>query len=152
MSSWPFEDKVVWDPAVHKDVSVLGRYTLMARAKHDLCYVQDDDCLVPIDELLDAYTGRALLNIPPDEGPLVGWGALIDRREAHSALCRYLAVFPRDETFMRCADFVVTALIPWDRVDLGHEDLPWATAPDRMYHRPTHYEEQEVVKQRCGTL
>jgi hypothetical protein len=37
----------------------------------------------------------------------------------------------------------------WQTIDLGHQDMPWATAPDRMYMQPNHYHDQQIVRDRC---
>lgn len=153
IDSWPFEDCLVWDNSVDGDLKVYGRYAMMEAARNDLVFVQDDDCYVPVRQLLRTYEGDGiLLNIPPDEKALVGWGAIIDRRIAREALNTYMTRWPRDDTFLRCCDVIVTALNAFGRVDLGHEDLPWATNPDRMYHQAGHYEEREEVRRRCLTL
>ncbi len=40
------DDIVVWSNAEREDLGVYGRYAGIAEAKHDLIYVQDDDCVV----------------------------------------------------------------------------------------------------------
>lgn len=152
LDSWPFEDIQLWDNSYMEDLSVYGRYAAMAKAENDLIFVQDDDCLVPVQDLLDRYEGTMLLNIPPGEKPLVGWGAVMERDQAFAALDRYRAFYPADGIFFRCADVIVTALNQWEMVDLGHDDLPWADGPDRMFRTEGFYAEREKVAERCLTL
>jgi len=45
------DDIVVWDNSVREDLAVYGRYAGIAEAKHDLIYVQDDDCVVPSESI-----------------------------------------------------------------------------------------------------
>ena len=93
-----------------------------------------------------------LLLLSAGEKPLLGWGAILDRGEAALALGKYLHAYPQDDVFLRCADVIVTSLVPWQRIDLGHEDLAWATDSDRMYHWEHHYTEREEVARRCAGL
>lgn len=83
---------------------------------------------------------------------MVGWGALVKRGYAHRNFQRYLERFGMDAICRTFADFVVTSLTPCRAVDLGHRDLPWATAPDRLYQQPGHYKDQEVIRERCRAL
>ncbi len=152
LTTWPFPERRVWDNSEREDLGVYGRWMCCRGARSHVCFFQDDDCLVPVQALLDAYTGTMLLNVPEDESALVGWGAVLDRREAERAFDLYLAHFPFDDYVTRFADFIVTSLVPHERIDLGHTDFPWATDPDRLYHRTDHYEGQEEVRERCKTL
>lgn len=132
--------------------SVHGRYVGMEEAERDILLTQDDDCIVPHWMLLSAYEGGILVNVPTDEKRLLGWGAVLERGLAQEALAAYLRAYPADDLFRRCCDVIVTTLNDCQRIDLGHEDLPWATAPDRMYHQPNHYREREEVERRCLAL
>jgi LmbE family N-acetylglucosaminyl deacetylase len=140
-----FDDVVVWDNSRGggPDQFVFGRYVGAQLARNDLVYVQDDDALVPIDLLLRSYRrGERLCNMPdgfahhPNYAhfSLIGWGAIFPRADAVEAFERYHAAgHPPDEEFMRRADVVFTTLAPFRRVDVGHEDLPWATSLNRTY-------------------
>lgn len=149
----PFTDIVIWNNAERSDVKVYGRYAGILDAKHDTIYVQDDDCLVPAGTLLEQYEpGERLCNMPASrtdytDSALLGWGAIFPRSEpALSAFNRYRRALGHQEgwempdEFLRCCDVVFTTLCPFRRIDLGHENLPWATASNRMYTgEPDHY-------------
>lgn len=153
LASWPFPDKVVWNNAEKPaDLKVYGRWAALSLCQHETVFVQDDDCLVPVQALLARYEGTMLLNIPPGEKPLVGWGAVVVKKPCMDAIGRYLASHPLDDEFLRCADVVVTSLVPWERIDLGHDDLPWADTPERMFRAEGHYEERERVYAKCLSL
>lgn len=77
-----------------QDLAVYGRYAAIEYAISPLIYVQDDDCVIPIDRFLgiaDSYqteldAGEMILsNMPVSRWPdypdscLVGWGALFHR-------------------------------------------------------------------------
>lgn len=157
LNSLPFADVVVWDNSVRNDLSVYGRYAGIEETRHDLVYVQDDDAICPAQGLLDAYQGGVLCNMDPQrpgysQHALVGWGALFPAAAPFEAFDKYLGVYPDDAVFRRCCDIVFTALSPYQLVDLGHEDLGWATHPDRMYHQPHHTPERDEVLRRCLSL
>lgn len=44
--------------------------------------------------------------------------------------------------FLRACDIVFTALTPRVLVDVPYDDLPWASAENRMWKQPTHREER----------
>lgn len=140
------EDVIVWDNKIEEaDVKVFGRYRGIRSAKNDTIYVQDDDCIVPVAEILAEYEpGERLCNMPANrtdytDSALVGWGALFPAVDPWSAFTPYLHSLGQregallDNEFLRCCDVVFTTLAPFRRVDLGHVNLPWATGPNRMY-------------------
>jgi SAM-dependent methyltransferase len=157
LSSLPFDDIVVWDNSVEeRDLKVYGRYAAIEAAKHPLIYTQDDDALCPAGDLLAAYrlldTGGLLVNVPPGEWPWLAWGAIFPREKPAEAFDRYLARHPFDDEFLFWADVVFAHIYGWQFVDLGHMNLPWATAPTRMYHQPDHYPGQARVRAKVAAL
>jgi hypothetical protein len=153
INNLPFEDIVVWDNSKLTDLKVFGRYGAILGARHDLIYVQDDDAICPATEIVGAYRGDGLLvNVPPGEHPFVGWGAVFPRRLPFVCFDRYLAQYPCDNLFLRWPDVLFAHSAGWERVDFGHEDLPWATAEDRMYRQPEHYGEQRLMRGRACCL
>lgn len=147
------EDIVVWNNAKDLDRKVFGRYEAAALTRSEIVYTQDDDAICPVEELLEAYDGEQLLvNVPPGENPWLAWGAVFRRSEALRAFDRYLAQHEFDEEFLNWADVVFAHLAGWREVDLGHLDLPWATAPNRMYHQPDHYAGQDRVRAKVRAL
>jgi hypothetical protein len=56
-----------------------------------------------------------------------------------------------EDFWHRTCDIVFTALTPRVLVDVPYEDLPWASAENRMWKQPTHREERgrmlELVRQ-----
>lgn len=153
LKSLPFDKVVVWNNAKEPDFKVYGRYMAISMLSRPYIYVQDDDCICPAAELAAAYEGESLLlNVPEDENSFVGWGAIFPRSAPFNAFGWYETHFEMDEFFHLWADVVFAELTPHKRIDLGHEDLPWASSPTRMYQQPTHYIEQERMRQRCRLL
>lgn len=158
LASLPFGDVVVWDNSKRTlDLLVFGRYAGIEEAEHEVVYVQDDDCvLLPgsFGALLGAYEDGALVcNMPgrfrphyPDSA-LVGFGAVFRRDLPESAFTRWAAAgYEMDtEAFARCCDVVFTTLTDRVLVDVGYSDLPYASAPDRMWKQPSHYGERMQV-------
>lgn len=161
LDSIPFDDIVVWDNSKEKhDLKVLGRYGAISRAKHDLIYTQDDDCIVPILDLIDAWDGNLksiLCNMPSDHGEytdsaLIGWGSLFGRDLPVKAFAKYSEFYsPLEDNyiFTRTCDVIFTTLTPFTRVDLGHQSFDYAYGPDRMYNQSNHNEERQMILEKA---
>jgi hypothetical protein len=157
--SLPFDDVILWDNSVQADLGVYGRYAAMQSAKHDLIYVQDDDCIVNVDALLAEYVdGERLCNMPAWkqaeylDSSLLGWGAIFPAADADFALDKFRveALNPYQRLgpdYWQEVDCIFTAICPFRRVDVGHKDFSYATAPHRMYHQPGHYTTRARVTQ-----
>jgi hypothetical protein len=150
--------ELVVDSLDHFDDIVIWNNLAITEAKHDLIYVQDDDCLVHNPGMLTADHSRHLLvaNTPRDRIgdriTLVGWGALFHRSLPTLAFRRYLAHYPMDALFLRTCDVVFGALTPNVRPTLPFDHLPWAVARNRMYRQPDHYGERDVIFSRADRL
>ena len=162
------QDHAMWVPSFRwdaSDLSVYGRYAAIEHANGDLIYVQDDDCVVSEPrELLHRWValngsryGQAdhlVANMPQPfrahytDSCLVGFGAVFHRDAPERAFGRFnLALdnpfFGEDgsadyDFYRRDCDIVFTALTPRVLVDVPYENLPWATADDRLYRQPEH--------------
>lgn len=154
LDSLPFSDIVVWDNSKRPvNMKVYGRYLAMLETVNDTIYTQDDDCVCPSLDLVERWDGdRLLVNVPPEETPWMAWGAVCDRWHAWDTHARYLSEHPFDEDFLYWCDVAYAYTAGWERVDLGHEDLPCATAPNRMYHMPDHYPGQNRVKAKASAV
>ena len=108
-----FKQVIVWDNSERDDLKVYARYAAIAETDAAVIATQDDDCIVPWEEILPYYApGRLVANMDRDRwGPgwgypdstLVGWGALFDRDlpgkafdlfEEKSGVTTYLAETP----------------------------------------------------------
>lgn len=153
VNSMPFDQTVVWDNSKELDFQCYGRFAGIARCKSDYIYVQDDDILVPVAELLRRYDGEGVLaNRKPDETyRFLGVGALF-HRSAVDAFDKYLAVYPADHDFHRAADVVFAELNPYRSVWLGYAEFEWSRADNRMYKQPGHYEVRDKLIARARSL
>lgn len=139
------------------DFAVYGRYAAIAYATNDLIYVQDDDCvLADPRQIVDEYEeGYVVCNMPAnfrarhfyDEHSLVGFGACFHRDAPARAFDRFRSLAwgqgPEDSEWLRrTCDIVFTALTPRVLVDVPYDDMPWASADNRMWKQPTHQEER----------
>ena len=166
LESLPFDDIVVWDNAKeHIDQKVYGRYLGIYRAKHDFIYVQDDDCIVPVEDLATPYVGNGVrrelwCNVQRSHSEfyrplgctLVGWGAIFPRILANWAFAQYRSVFPVDELFLRECDRVFTGLTPFHEVDLGVDHLPHAHGVDRMGMERRHGDDLAEILRRIASV
>lgn len=180
-----FRNIIVWDnsgerstidPYLHfvggEDLAVYGRYAAIKYARHDLIYVQDDDCVVSdpkaiVDAWLDhPWDDFVVCNMPQEfrhsfyeEHALVGFGACFHRDAPERAFQRWGAATMKrggalegrttfvDEGrwspfFLRTCDIVFTALTPRALVDVPVQNLPWAVSENRMYRQLEHVAER----------
>jgi hypothetical protein len=90
-----------------------------------------------------------------DDHCLVGFGAMFHRDLPEQAFDRYAAWRVRDgrmgwrpsvAEFYRMVDIPFTILTPRILVDLPYTDLPWASAPNRMWKSEGHLEERTRMR------
>ncbi len=139
--------------------SIYRRYELAAKAKNDLIYVQDDDCIVDVWELLSFYNGRITNFITPQhkkyyEGmgiTLVGWGTFFQRRMVDFA--PYLEKYPIDDVFLTQTDRVFTYLNqPHNSIITDVKHLSTAVGPGRMSTSPGHWEYLAEIRERLYNI
>jgi hypothetical protein len=165
----PNED--VWETieADLPDLAVYGRYAAAQYATNDLCFTQDDDCVVDDPtaivaalDLLRFPDGElapiAVCNMPREfrhdfyqEHALVGFGAAFPRYLPWRIFREHrdLSQIPQS-VFDRTCDIVFTGLTRRWLVDVPVRSLPYASDPNRMWKQPTHQNERaqvlEIVK------
>jgi hypothetical protein len=114
-------------------------------------------------DILDASPWEGVVcNMPANfrhafyqEHGLVGFGAVFHRDAPRRAFESYWSTsdlingLPADaglvdegDFFHRTCDIVFTALTPRVLVDIAYEDMPWASAPNRMWQQENHREER----------
>lgn len=130
-----------------ESANVFERYSQALEAKHDIIYVQDDDCFVNYQELFKHYNGQLTNAITPQHhrfysemkpggATLVGWGCFFPKSMLN--FDRYLNKFGKDEHLMREADRIFTFLNqPFNTIVMPHIDLP--QTQDRMSLQGNHY-------------
>lgn len=151
-----FDEIVVWDNSQRpEDFQCYGRFAGIAETTRPHVYVQDDDVVVPVEALLQAYgpaCGHVLANKKPDEEwRFLGIGALFPREMA-DCFGPYAALYGMDRDFYRAADVVFAYQHPYESVWIGYEELEWSRAPNRMYLQPGHYEVRERLRARTLAL
>lgn len=153
LNSMPFDDVVVWNNAERLDLQCYGRFAGIAEAKHEFIYVQDDDLLVPIPELVKRWDRRegVFANKPVlEEWRFLGCGALFHRDLA--TFDPYISLYGFDDDFCRVADVVFTYQHLYRDTWVGYLDFPWQTADNRMYKQGDHYLVRERARDRTLAL
>lgn len=157
-ASFPFGEILV---LTHSD-SPYRKYELFKKAKFDYIYYSDDDAICPIQELLN-LSKPDMINIAMKPGHFtqyenmrmtmgLGWGSIFPKKMLDS-LHLYTDKYGEDELFKREAERILTYLnYPQNRLVLPIQDLPSAMAPDRLWRQPGHYENIQIVEERCKTL
>lgn len=140
-------------PSIHR------RYQLATKAKNDLIYVQDDDCITNVEALFKAYNGQITnaitqhhLDWYKDKGvTLVGFGAFFPKNMIDFS--EYLDKYPVDSLFLSQTDRVFTYLNrPFNQQLVTIKNLPSATESGRMSTKPDHWSNLERILARCHTL
>jgi hypothetical protein len=167
--------KVIWNNSERDDLSVYGRYAAIEECEHDLIFTVDDDVALDpgsVEQFVEAWwrvpswgsRNYVVCNMPQrfrdtgfyDDHALVGFGAIFRRDLPGATVARLDSFLYRQgrglpESFHRTADIVFTALTPRILVDLPYTDLPWASAPNRMWKTDGHVAERtrmlELVRQ-----
>lgn len=147
----PYGEIIVWDNSVRDNRRIFSRFLAMSEAAGEVCYTQDDDCLVPPDTqraLLGAYEPGVIVSNyghgDNDGGygdlPLPCGGALYPVAESWGAIDAYreeygLHTWGRDEDAY--CDFLVGVLTPFKQLRLPFEiNMPVAQHPSRLCNQP----------------
>lgn len=139
--------------------SILRRYGLALKAKNDIIYVQDDDCLVNVELLKEKYNGQLTNFI--SEGhqkvyqgtgiTLIGWGALFPKSMIN--FDKYIDKFGIDDLLLSQADRVFSYLNqPHNSIVTEINHLPRATGSERMYQQADHWNNLKLIQQQCEQL
>jgi len=147
ISTLPYDEVIVWNARERQEnPGTFGRYELMREAKHDVVYIQDDDCVFRHhDRLMGAYNPGTITAVyghgeTPDgydDMALIHGGALVDRDASLAAFDRYRERWPMDEGFYREADMIHGTLVPFRHVHLPYEiRMEVAQRPSRMCNQP----------------
>jgi hypothetical protein len=136
---------------------VYGRYEAIQRAKFEIVYTQDDDCVVDIPALMQGWDGHFVSNMKASRAAeyarnvtLIGWGAMFQKSLA-DILVRYTQRWGRDPLFIRECDRVFTGLNTHKNVFVDVENLPNAHE-GRLGNDPKHWEYLAQIRQRIVAL
>lgn len=153
---------IVWDNELGPNMGPFGRFLGAGQvAKGDAVYTQDDDCTTDPDEIVSKWkpgtilcnmgTGQHGVNYTDKLDKLMGFGCVFERSLIKPTFDRYFKVFPFDDLLLREAGRIFTAL-NHTILEVCHvpvSNLPWAEAPDRLYHQPNHTSWHDEVISRC---
>ena len=138
--------------------SVFQRYLLAEKAKNDIIYVQDDDCIVDIKELWKHYNGQLTngitehhLNAYKGSGvTLVGWGCFFPK-EMLKNLGQYIDRYGVDKHLLREADRIFTYLNkPFNTIVTPHSDFKPQVG--RMWNEGNHWSSMAEAIEKCRLL
>jgi hypothetical protein len=147
-----FDHVVVWDNSEEPNWKTAGRYMAALDTDATSVYFQDDDVVVP-PETQQALIDEFFADDEPDvvanyahgrndggygDLPLVGAGAIVDKRAAWDCIVRYGGRYPLDDAFKYECDFAIGVLYRnWRHVHLPfHINLEVAQDPSRLCNQP----------------
>ena len=138
--------------------SVYERYILASKARNDIVYVQDDDCIVDYKELFKHYNGQITNSMTinhqshyePLDMTMVGWGCFFPKIMLKN-IGKYASVYGVDAHLLREADRIFTYLNkPFNTQIMEHQDLPQV---NRMSTTdPQHYKYIPEVREKLKRL
>lgn len=126
--------------------SVYERYLLAEKAKNDVIYVQDDDCILNYKELWKHYDGRLTNGITREHQnsyrgsgvTLVGWGCFFPKSMLKN-IDKYKDKYGVDRHLLREADRIFTFLNqPHNDIVMPHIDFKHQKA-GRMWNESDHW-------------
>ena len=161
-----YADVIVWDNSVRENHRIYSRFLAMLEASTEVCYSQDDDCLVPQSTqqaLLDAYEpGMIVSNYGHGDNdggygdlPLPCGGALYPVAESWEAINAYQRehqyTWGRDEAAY--CDFLVGVLTPFKQLHLPfHIEMSVAQGPERLCNQEWAYPAKARVVERARAI
>lgn len=161
-----YADVIVWDNSIRDNRRIYSRFLAMAEADTEVCYTQDDDCLVPQSTqqaLLDAWEPGVIVSTyghGDNEGgygdlPLPCGGALYPVMESKMAIGAYMREYPgewgRDEDAY--CDFLVGVQVPFKQLHLPfHIEMEIAQGPERLCNQPWAYPAKVRVTERARAI
>ena len=138
--------------------SISTRYDIAYNSPEEHIYIQDDDCIAPMEELYKNYTGdmitcamkkQHLEYYKDSQICLLGWGALFPRRIIKN-MDKYIAMFGSIEPYKREADRIFSYLnYPQKRLELPIQDIKRSCA---MSNEQNHYESLRSIEQKLKQL
>jgi hypothetical protein len=152
------DEIIIRDNSKCENLKCYARYFLTEKAKNDLIYVQDDDCINhDIDKLFEEYKDGIIcggtqgymdaLNTPPYSNTslaLVGFGAIFDRKIIDFS--EYLSKYPEDNLFYSEADRIFTLNNKTKVISCNIEILN--EEKEAMSKEPNHLADRELIIKR----
>ena len=128
-----------------------NRYLGARKAKYEVIYTQDDDCITDLRPLINNYRPGLIVNAMtpqhaknyPGRQTLIGFGAIFDKGLVH-----VLDGWEQDDLFLREADRVFASLNEHFTVFPEIDILPCASAPNRLWCQPDHIAKRIAIEER----
>lgn len=124
-----FEEVIV----VTECPNIYGRYIAAMKARNEIVYLQDDDCITDYKKLFESYNGQLTNAITLNHFEwykqkggitLVGWGCFFPKKMLTN-IGKYVDKYGVDDHLLREADRIFTFLNqPHNTLIMPHEDLP----------------------------
>lgn len=148
------DEILVWKNTPINNEINYGRYLGALKAKNNIIYTQDDDCIVEnIEEIYTTFDGKHLSNgIKPKAmghygsqkgsepySTVMGWGSFF-KKEWSSVLNKYIEKYGEDYLFYRETDRIFSVLLcrRHNTIPARIRDFPSAANSTALYHQPNH--------------
>lgn len=163
---YPFiSEIIIRDNSKCKNIKCYARYTSAKRAKNNIIYSQDDDCIVHniqgiYDKFMEdssklAYSGidgyeNKIKTYGNKQLALMGWGSMFSK-DWIEVLDRYIKIHGKDECFYREADRIFTLLLNQHHnfISGGITHLKGKDDKDAMCQQSDHITSTNLAIERC---
>lgn len=162
------DEIIVWKNTPQDNKMSYGSYLGAKRAKNDIIYIQDDDCIVlNIREIYATFDGKHLSNAimahrmrvygsqknSEPYSTMVGWGAFF-KKEWIKVLDKYIERYGEDELLYREAGRIFTMLLArkHNTIMARVKEFPSARGPMALYLQPGHYDKRDLAIKRAKGL
>jgi len=163
---YPFiSEIIIVDHSKCENLKAYGRFTNSLRAKNNIIYTQDDDCLVHNiqgiynkfleDNTKIAYSGiegyeKKIETYGEKQLALLGWGSMFSR-DMIGVLDKYIKEYGKDECLLREADRIFTLLQNKHHnfVPGGVTHLPGKDDDNALCQQSDHITSKNLATERC---
>lgn len=140
------------------------KYEMIAKAKYDTIYYQDDDAICPVEDLIANYDSKKInVLMKPSHFESykdrrmtmgLGWGCLF-KKDWLAHLNKYTDKYGFDDVYKRDTEKLLTEIVGQEnqnRIVANIIDLPNAMAPGRISMEPQHYSNMDIIRERVAKL
>lgn len=159
------DEIIIIDNAKGKNLGTYGRYVGAKRARNDIIYIQDDDCLIHgLESIYETYmkdtsklTYGTQAHLEPEyhgdnHMAILGWGTFFNRKWVD--FDPYTDKYGKDYCFYREADRIFTMLLDGKHtpVVVEVEHLDGASGEEAMWKQDDHIKYKNLSIERCLEL
>ena len=161
LEKFPWVDEIlVWDNNTNDNIFTYGHWKNALKAKNDIIYSQDDDCIINnLQELYDNFDNTKLIvgmkacrmQEYSKFDSMMGWGTFWNKAWAKT-LAKYIEKYGEDYVLLREAERIFTALSDKKVMVADIFEYPSCTAEFALHKQGDHETTKRIAIDRCRLL